>query len=1526
VEHHGVVETNTSLATVMALFVGDGPLVIQCLDAFVAAGGSAVALVTKDETIIAQANERGLRAIAKGPSLSEDLNALAFDYLFSIANLDMLPEAMIASARKMAVNFHDGPLPRYAGLNATSWAILNRETTHGVTWHEMTAKADMGGIVAAESVSIDPNETALSLNAKCFEAGLAGFRSIIEDIAAGALQARPQQGQRSYFGRDKRPAALATISFDEPAAHALALVRALTFGPYANPLSCAKLWTGERVLLVGAAEIAEASAAKPGTVLAVDAQSVTIATNDVLIKLSDLTDAAGEAVDPSKAADLKVGAVLPLLSADHVARIDQLGKASAKSEAFWLAHGARAEAIEQPYPRARRAGAAAHEFVLAAQGKAEEGVAALAAWAARVTGARAISVALFDGTQEADFGYAARWFARWRPLVLDAPADIDGGSLLGGVEAALAAARAAGPLTHDFYVRRARQDRARGRADDLSFAVALGDYAPEHPNADVTLNAVDGVLSLRVRGDAFEFETARTIADHIGAALRSLSAAPKQAIGDIELRDVRETARLAAFEAGPAVNAPFASIHDAIARQALATPDKIAVRTRWAELSYSALQDRATRVAAQLVMRGVKPGDVVGVRMERSVDMVVALLAVLKAGGAYTPLDPAYPSERLAFMLEDCRARFVIADKSGPIGGGVETLALADLDVPAPANWRAPETHAHSLAYVIYTSGSTGKPKGVKVHHGAVANFFAGMDERIPHDDPGVWLAVTSPNFDISVLELFWTLSRGFSVALHVAAAQAEKTTRPDFSLFYFAATQQLGANPYKLLLDGARFADENGFEAVWTPERHFHDFGGAYPNPAITGAAIASITQRVKIRAGSCVLPLHHPIRVAEDWSVIDNISGGRVGLAFATGWQPNDFVLAPDAFAQRKDVLMSHMEVVRRLWRGESVEFAAPNGKMSPTRVLPRPVQVDLPIWLTVARNPETFEAAGANGVNVLTHMLGMGMDELAGNIALYRSAWAKAGHPGEGRVTLMLHTFAGACDDSVREIVRAPMKSYLSSSIDLVRDAAWSFPTFIQKSQQTGKTPKEIFEAEPLQPDELDALLDHAFERYFKTSGMFGSVETCVEMVGKVKAIGVSEIACLVDFGVDADRALAHLPYLRKVMDAAETSLAPVQRYTVAEDIRHFNATHLQCTPSMALMLAGDADVAAMQRLKAMMVGGEALPLELARTLRARAPGAKLLNMYGPTETTIWSTVAELNEIGAFIPLGEAIANTTLRVANADGREQPALAAGELWIGGAGVSQGYWERPELTADRFVAPHGRPAEIMYRTGDLVRRHADGALEFLGRIDHQVKIRGHRIELGEIEDALLHDPAIAHVVVVARGSTSDVRLVAYCVTKHGAAFDERTVRERLAQTLPEIMVPSAFVTLAALPLTPNGKIDRKALPEPNVAKASAHEAPSDKTEVRVAELWSELLGLDSVGVTDNFFDLGGHSLLAFQMLRRVQSEMNREVTITDVFRFPTVRTLAERIRGDEIDNASDKGVDRAKARLAARRRGRVEA
>src|SRR5690606_17147987 len=302
-----------------------------------------------------------------------------------------------------------------------------------------------------------------------------------------------------------------------------------------------------------------------------------------------------------------------------------------------------------------------------------------------------------------------------------------------------------------------------------------------------------------------------------------------------------------------------------------------------------------------------------------------------------------------------------------------------------------------------------------------------------------------------------------------------------------------------------------------------------------------------------------------------------------------------------------------------------------------------------------------------------------------------------------------------------------------------------------------------------------------------------ESAREIVRRVAEIGVDEIACLIDFGIDTDQVLANLPNLKALMVALEAEGGVSRRASVAEEIVERDVTHLQCTPSMAAMLAADAPgQSALARLDCLMVGGEALPADLAQVLR-RAVAGTLLNMYGPTETTIWSSVARLDQVGARVPLGAPIANTVLGVRAPDGRELPDLAEGELWIGGEGVTRGYWQRPELTADRFVETgEGR----FYRTGDLVRRRPDGTLDFLGRIDGQVKIRGHRIELGEIEAALAAEPGVARAVVRAvEFGPGDSRLVGYVTAAPAQpAPDPAALRAALAARLPEIMVPAQVV------------------------------------------------------------------------------------------------------------------------------------
>jgi natural product biosynthesis luciferase-like monooxygenase protein len=346
------------------------------------------------------------------------------------------------------------------------------------------------------------------------------------------------------------------------------------------------------------------------------------------------------------------------------------------------------------------------------------------------------------------------------------------------------------------------------------------------------------------------------------------------------------------------------------------------------------------------------------------------------------------------------------------------------------------------------------------------------------------------------------------------------KKSTAALSLYFFAGQEDANpADPYRLVLDCARFADTHGFEAIWLPERHFNPFGGLFPNPAVVGAAVAALTDRVHIRGGSVVAPLHHPVRIAEEWSVLDNLSKGRVGVSFGSGFHPRDFVLAPEAFADRRKRMFEDIETINRLWQGES--YTGPDGKGSPreVRLYPTPYSKGLPAWLTTSRSLDTFREAGERGFNILTALLRLNIEELAESIRIYRRARKTAGHdPETGKVTLMLHTFIGIETTAVRSTVEEPLRAYLRSHMDHTESL----------TRTTGS-----HDSVSLSEAEQETLLNHALERYLESGSLIGTPGHCRRVLETLSAAGVDEIACLVDFGVPDEafhESLQHLAALR------------------------------------------------------------------------------------------------------------------------------------------------------------------------------------------------------------------------------------------------------------------------------------------------------------------------------------------------------------------------------------------------------------
>lgn len=1054
------------------------------------------------------------------------------------------------------------------------------------------------------------------------------------------------------------------------------------------------------------------------------------------------------------------------------------------------------------------------------------------------------------------------------------------------------------------------------------------------------------LLSLAFDARALAPDDARRLLQRVARIAEAIAADPAQPLRSIDLLLPDERALVARVGRGPSVAIEAATVVEQFERAADRHAQRTAVVAGALRLSYGELAVRVDAWARRIAAAGGGAGTVVGLGLDRSLELPVAMLAILRAGAAYLPLDPRYPPERIAGCLRDSGAALVVTQRRHAArfaALGVRVLEVDAPDDPAASPPALPGGQAglQDRAYLIYTSGSTGTPKGVEVTHANVANFFAGMDAVLRRDASSEgerrWLAVTSPSFDISVLELLWTLCRGFEVVIHAARADTDGATgrpAPRFSLFHFASGFEAEAgDPYHLIRTAARFADDHGFEAVWSPERHFHAFGAPYPSPAVMNAALATMTQRVKLRAGSVVLPLHDTFRVAEDWALVDRLSGGRAGLSIASGWQPDDFVLAPQHYERRHERMFEQLEALRTLWRGGRITTRNPRGDAVSLGTYPRPLQPELPVWITAAGSPETFARAGACGANILTHLLGQSIDELRAHIDLWRRARAEAGHdPATGCATVMVHTFLGDDTEQVREQVREPMTRYLRSAASLVGRYADAWTAF----KQGAGTAVDGRALDRLSPQEQEALHAFAFERIFETSGLFGTPERALAMVEALQQAGVDEIACLIDFGVDTDTVIAHLPWIDRLRAAAAERAARrlpapddpgVDEDDLVRDIRTHRITHLQCTPSLARTIPLRAGAAErLDSLQALLVGGEALPPDLAGALHdCLPPDARLLNMYGPTETTVWSTLAEVTRGAAAIPIGTAIANTGCHVVDSHRQPVPPGQPGELLITGAGVTQGYHRRPDLTASRFVnLPAAPDAGRAYATGDLVRLDADGCLWYLGRTDLQIKVRGHRIEPGEIEAHLRRLPGVRDAVVVARDDALGTRqLVAYVAAGSDAGRpDPAALRDGLRTVLPEHLVPDACVVLDALPSTPNGKVDRRALPDPHPRRAPAADSlpPRSEAERRIHDIWCAVLGLPSVGRDDNFFELGGHSILAVKLQAELEQAFGRRLPIVELFRAPTLAALAARFDDPaaSADTPARRGLDRAQQRRAA--------
>jgi methionyl-tRNA formyltransferase len=658
--------------------IGGDSLLVECGDILVARGHEVRGVITSTPRLAEWARGKGIRHFDAAADYRGALAERPFDYLFSITHLAVIPPEVLTLPRRWTINFHDGPLPGYAGLNAPAWALINMEKSYGITWHIATADLDRGDILKQKRFDIAPEETSLTLNTRCFEAAIETFSELVDELAAGTCVPRPQSaGEFSYYAKTRRPPAACLVDWRRSARELDALVRALDFGRYSNPVGVAKVTRGSEVFVVSAAAASdEPAGASPGVITAVNDEGIRVATGSGTLLLRGFSTVDGSPIPvvtmTQRARDERWDR-FDELEPGEADRLTELGSALARGSTYWVRRLLELNPIEIPYEAARPDGASV-QFVSApvtvpdaflgrygAAGPADAVVAGLAAYLARLSDRIGFDVAFRDPTLQGFTNRLGHLVADRVPLRVQIGPDDRFEQVLSRIGGELAAIRRHRTWLHDKYARQPQlQGRVRERRDRLHAVVIeqCEDQRAGQPGDGTVLSFVvhsrTGTCLCICDSARIPHAALEAILQQAATFLEGLASEPDRPVLTQDILPASERRRiLEEWNRTRVERRHDACVHELIEEQAGRTPDAIAVVAGAEQITYRQLNDRADRLASRLRRMSIGPDQIVGVCVERSADLVVSILGAMKAGGAYLPLDPAYPRDRLAFMIED---------------------------------------------------------------------------------------------------------------------------------------------------------------------------------------------------------------------------------------------------------------------------------------------------------------------------------------------------------------------------------------------------------------------------------------------------------------------------------------------------------------------------------------------------------------------------------------------------------------------------------------------------------------------------------------------------------------------------------------------------------------------------------------------------------------------------------------------------------------------------------------------------------
>lgn len=1542
--------------TVLELcLIGEGSLVVRCGELLMAKGHQIRAIVSSDVVVRSWATKVGVLHYERNEVLALE-RELEFDILFSIGNYTVLSDAFLKLAKRMSINYHYGPLPEYSGLHVPSWAVFEQASEYSITWHRIGELVDGGAVLKRIPVPIEPSDTALSLGLKCDELAIQSLDSLIEELAEGReTQVAQDLSKRRYFSRHSQFPAEGLIDWNQNAEQIAALIRAADYGPFSSPLVWPKVIIKDQFFAVRGASVGITSieAAVPGEIETSNNSSVLlVSTASGRIHLESLCSLEGKPLvisDFAKTNNLKSGVCLDYPSETEKVTLTNIGTTVSKSALSWREQLLDFNPYRFPYSPPLAAGVEANLLITEKCDVPLDGfgfeishleylVSGCCTFLARASGVSDIHLAVAALRDEVDPAYRDL-FLPWVPLLTRVDVSVPIAENIKVICCELRKFRKQGLIRRDLIGRELELNK-RFENGELApdIVISWDDRLPaysaydDRPALELVFRLNDCEIDFHYNPKKIAQKDATQLSSQLSEWCLRLPSFIAQPLGSVSVISEKEHVTLVDdFNVTYNNSMLGGCFNEQFDRAVKLHGDKIALLCADVELSYQTLNAKTNQLARILAQQDVGSGDLVGICLERSIDLVVALLAVLKTGAAYVPIDPAFPSDRIHQMIDDANPVLLITsgdvlddDRFGPwpkrclninkIQDEANAEITENLDVLISAD---------DLAYVIYTSGSTGKPKGVEVTHEALCNFLLSMQQQPGCHETDRLLAVTTISFDIAVLELFLPLLCGARVIIakphEIIDGNALLALLQNHSITMMQATPAT----WQLLIQSG-WKDQASLSKILC--------GGEALSPRLADQLAARC---------DTVWNMYGPTETTV-WSSLWQIRKGEpiiIGKPIAnTQLYVLDENLSPVPSGFVGELCIGGVGVARSYHN---------NPKQTKERFFPNPFHPGT-LYRTgdLARfiEPGKLSILGRNDRQIKIRGFRIEIGEVEAAISRHPdiSNTVVSGR-NDQLVAYCLRELLLPSDTSQSFEAENSTVSEWSGVWDRTYETGISDPTFNIAGWQNSYDglPFAHDEMRDWQKSSVDKILSYSPQRIFEIGSgsglmLFGIAHHCstyrasdvsqqaVELIQQHLPPSLSHVTCehrpandlpeveAGDFDtIIINSVVQYFPSIEYLMSVLEWATSAISQGRIfIGDVRN-----------LAFLKIFHTDIAQYHG-KGRLDNDE---------LKQRAQRALQSEHELVIEPEFFSNLPTL------LPQISCV-DITLRNGNYVNEMTRYRYDVTLHIGGdtpsqatqIGTSVQDWQdtrlnlvslRRRLEADNETplrltnVPNGRLSAV-YKSVSTVLESQTTEMPFPWIAPQDIQNVAQEVGLevaflpsrsdniwafdtvfwraSELPDLTWHSPKLMSRDLLANYANVPA------INSQTKVPLGRLLKPWLEERLPAYMLPSFFVELAEFPLTPNGKIDRQALPDPVESSSKSVLRPTNELEKDILAIWTEVLGHDKIGINESFFEIGGNSLRVVRVQSELEQLLGHSITAATLYEFFTIKALAGYLSGNK--------------------------